>query len=314
MNVVNDGGPDMVIEQSQELAVEQRQKLAIELGQERSLLHQSFRRLLRDPLGTAGAVIVLGLILVAVFAPLISPYDPLKIGSGEPLAAPSVDHLMGTDQLGRDTLSRIIHGTRISFSVSAFAAILAFLMAGPLGMAAGYLGGAVDSVIARVFDSIFAFPGILVGIGLAAALGPSLINVTIAVGIVSIPTLGRITRVSVLAQRSEDYVLAARALGVSQLRIVVRHILPNVVPAILVQLALIMANAVLLEAAFSFLGLGSKPPTPSWGLMLNKSRSYLTMTPWPGIFPGIAVTLMIFGLNSFADGIQKVMNPRLVNR
>jgi len=258
---------------------------------------------------------VLGLVLVGILAPLIAPYDPLEIRAEVPLAPPSADHLMGTDDLGRDVLSRVVVGARISLTVSVFSAVMALLMAAPLGLLAGYLaGGAIEGVIARVFDAIFAFPSILVGVGLAAAFGSSLTNVILAVGIVSIPTLGRLVRVSVLAQRSEDYILAARSLGASMPRILLHHLLPNVIPTILVQLALVMAHAVLLEAAFSFLGLGSTPPTPSWGLMLNEGRRLLAQAPWLGIFPGIAVTVMILGFNALGDGLQRVMNPRLVNR
>jgi peptide/nickel transport system permease protein len=258
-------------------------------------------------------LLVLGtLVLVAVLAPYLAPYDPLKIGVGLPLNPPSRAHLFGTDDLGRDVLSRIIFGARISLTVSFTSALVALVLAVPLGLGAGYAGGFLDGVIGRFFDTIFAFPSILLGIGLVAVLGSNILNVAIAVAIINVPTLGRLTRVAVLTQRREEYVVAARVLGADTSRILGRHILPNVVPVLLVQTALMMGEAVLLEAAFSFLGLGSRPPAPSWGTMLNNGRNFLAQAPWLGFYPGLVITITILGLNSLSDSLRTALGPRAV--
>ncbi|HEX2502048.1 MAG TPA: ABC transporter permease [Methylomirabilota bacterium] len=265
---------------------------------------------LRDPGGRFGLVLVVTLIGLALSAARIAPFDPFTISADEPLSAPSRDHVFGTDELGRDVLSRTLFGARISLSVAVGSAGAALLMAVPLGLLAGYLGGPVDMVISRLLDTIFAFPAVLLGIGVVALLGTGVANVVVAVAIISVPTLGRLTRVSVLSQRNEEYVQAARALGASGTRVVTRHILQNVVPQLLVQTALVMADAVLLEAGFSFLGLGSRPPTPSWGTMLDSGRNFLSQAPWLGIFPGLAVTSTILGLNALGDALRAALSPR----
>jgi peptide/nickel transport system permease protein/oligopeptide transport system permease protein len=249
------------------------------------------------------------LVLVAILAPQLAHYDPLRVGAGPPLNAPSLAHPFGTDDLGRDELSRIIFGARISLTVSFLSAVIALLVAVPLGLTAGYAGGRVDSAIGRLFDTIFAFPSILLGIGLVAVLGSSIFNVVIAVAIINLPTLGRLTRVAVLGQRREEYVEAARVLGASTPRILGRHIFPNVLPVLLVQTALMMGEAVLLEAAFSFLGLGSRPPAPSWGTMLNNGRNFLVQAPWLGLFPGLVITITILGLNALSDAMRAALAP-----
>lgn len=274
------------------------------------LLARTVARVLRKPEGIFGTVILSLLVMVAFLAPQIAPYDPLEIGADIPLAAPSGNHWFGTDDLGRDVLSRVIFGARISLSVSFFSALAAFLLAVPLGMTAGYLGGNTDAVISRLFDTLFAFPGILIGIALAAALGAGILNVVVAVAIINIPSLGRLTRIAVMAQKHQEYVLAGRALGATELRIIARHILPNIIPPLMVQLTVLMAGAVLLEAAFSFLGLGSRPPSPSWGTMLDNGRNFLAQAPWLGFFPGLAITLMILGLNALEDALRVALNPR----
>ncbi len=274
------------------------------------LIARSIARLLRNPEGIFGLVVLIVLVLVAIFASVIAPYDPFVIGADIPLAAPSAAHPFGTDDLGRDVLSRVIFGAQISLTVSFLSALVALLMAVPLGLLAGYIGGTVDAVISRLFDTIFAFPGILIGIALATALGSSVLNVVVAVAVINVPTLGRLTRIAVMAQRVQEYVVAARALGASELRVVARHILPNIVPPLLVQVTVLMAGAVLLEAAFSFLGLGSRPPNPSWGTMLDNGRNFLFQAPWLGFFPGVAITLMILGLNSLDNALRVALNPR----
>ena len=286
----------------------------LRLKEPRGRVVQTLLRVLRDRGGLIGLLLVTSVALAGVFAPLIAPYDPLEISAGDPFASPSRAHLLGTDNLGRDLFSRLIFGARMSIQVTFLSAFAAALMASPLGLMAGYFRGPVDGFISRLFDTIFAFPGVLIGVAIAAIFGPGLVSVISAVGILSIPSLGRLVRVGVMAQSAEDYVLAARSLGASGSRIIWRHILPNVFPSLLVQLALIMASAVLLEAAFSFLGLGSKPPAPSWGIMLNEGRQYLSRSPWLGVFAGAAITLLVLGFNAVADALQKALNPRLINQ
>ena len=266
------------------------------------------RAVLRDAGGRFGLAVVVILCALALLAPQIAPRDPFVIGADAPLAAPSGDHPFGTDELGRDVLSRTIFGARISLSVAFGSAAAALLVAVPLGLLAGYLGGHIDTVISRFLDTVFAFPAVLLGIGVVALLGTGIANVVVAVAIINIPTLGRLTRVAVLSQRSEQYVEAARSLGATDARVVARHVLPNIVPPLLVQTALVMADAVLLEAAFSFLGLGSRPPTPSWGTSLNSGRNFLSQAPWLGIFPGLAVTLTILGLNALGDSLRAALS------
>ncbi len=276
----------------------------------RGLAARTLRRLARQRSGVFGLAVLLGLALLAVAAPLVAPHDPYAVGAGGQFEAPSWRHLFGTDELGRDVLSRILYGARISLAVSLFAAWGALLAALPLGLLAGYAGGKVDAVISRLFDTIFAFPSILLGIGFVAVLGTSLVNVVIAVAIINVPTLGRLTRVAILAQLPQEYVEAARSIGASRGRVALRHILPNAIPPLLVQVALVMSEAVLLEAAFSFLGLGSRPPAPSWGVMLNEGRNFLAQAWWLGLFPGLAITVMILGLNALGDALRVALNPR----
>jgi peptide/nickel transport system permease protein/oligopeptide transport system permease protein len=270
---------------------------------------RTLQRILRQPGGLFGLAVLASLVLVAILAPQLARHDPLRVGAGPPLNAPSLAHPFGTDDLGRDELSRIIYGARISLTVSFLSAVIALAVAVPLGLTAGYAGGAVDSTIGRFFDTIFAFPSILLGIGLVAVLGSSIFNVVIAVAIINLPTLGRLTRVAVLGQRREEYVEAARVLGASTPRILGRHIFPNVLPVLLVQTALMMGEAVLLEAAFSFLGLGSRPPAPSWGTMLNNGRNFLVQAPWLGLFPGLVITITILGLNALSDAMRAALAP-----
>jgi ABC-type dipeptide/oligopeptide/nickel transport system permease subunit len=267
-------------------------------------------RLLREPGGVFGVIVVGALVLVALLAPLLARADPYEIGADFPLAPPSAAHVFGTDDLGRDVFARVVFGARISLVVSLGSALGALVLALPLGLIAGYLGGSADLLISRLFDTIFAFPAILLGIGLVTVLGSSVFNVILAVAIISVPTLGRLTRIATLTQRGEEYAEAARSVGAPHVRVVGRHILPNILPPLLVQITLVMAEAVLLEAAFSFLGLGIRPPAPSWGTMLNAARSFLAQAPWLGLFPGLAITVMILGLNALGDALRVALNPR----
>jgi peptide/nickel transport system permease protein len=267
-------------------------------------------RLVRQRGGQFALIVLGALAIIALAAPALAPFDPNKVGAGGQFAAPEWSHPFGTDELGRDVLSRIMFGARISLSVALLSALGALVLALPAGLIAGYRGGLIDAIISRVFDTIFAFPAILLGIGLVAIRGAQLSNVILAISLIYVPTLGRLTRVAVLTQGAEEYVEAARAVGVSGSRILVRHMLPNVLPPLLVQLTLVMADAVLLEAAFSFLGLGVPPPEPSWGVMLDGSRNYLKQAPWLGLFAGAATTSLILALNALGDALRVAMDPR----
>jgi peptide/nickel transport system permease protein len=257
------------------------------------------------------AVVTLALIVIASFgAKYIAHYSPDLVGAGNQFETPSREHFFGTDELGRDLFSRVLHGGQTSIKVAVGSAVLSLLLALPLGLAAGYLGGKVDTVISRIFDSILAFPALLLGLALVAIRGDGIDNIIFAVAIVYIPTLGRLVRVSVISQRNTEYAIAARSIGASDLRLLFRHILPNVFAPLVVQVTIIMADAVLLEAAFSFLGLGIPPPTPSWGTLLDAARNYLSQAPWYGVFTGAAITLLVLALNAMGDALRVALDPR----
>jgi len=267
-------------------------------------------RFVHQPASILGLAICVLTALVALTAPLLAPHGPLEQFAGSELHAPSATFPLGTDNLGRDVFSRIVFGTRVALLVGVLAVALGAGVGGGSGVLAGYAGGRTDALIMRLWDAVFAFPAILLGIGIAAVLGASATNAAIAVGIATMPTFARIGRAAVLAERGKDYVLAARALGARPGRILVRHILPNTLGTLLVQVALAMAAAVLLEAGLSFLGLGTQPPEPSWGGMLSESRQYLRAAPWFGVFPGVALTTLVLGLNFFSDALRDALDPR----
>ncbi len=272
-----------------------------------------FLRLLRSPTGVLGLAVMGVLVLTAIFAPVIAPYDPLIQHSGSELAVPSSSFWVGTDEFGRDILSRIVYGSRISLLVGVVAVVIGGLIGVSSGLAAGYCGGWLDACIMRLWDSLLAFPAILLGIAVAAVLGPGVTNAAFALAIISIPQFSRITRASVLGEKQREYIQAARCLGVSDWRIVTRHLLPNTVSPLLVQFSLAMAYAVLLEAGLGFLGLGTQPPDPSWGSMLNASRAYLRQAPWYAVFPGIALSTLLVGLNFLSDALRDALDPKLTN-
>ncbi len=269
----------------------------------------TMQRLLRNNLGRLGLLVVGFLILVGLFAPWLAPYDPIKQHEGMELSAPSTAFVLGTDELGRDLLSRIIYGARISLVVGVAAVAFGAVIGISTGLLAGYAGGWVDAVVMRIWDTVMAFPGILLGIAIAAILGPGLFNAGIAVGILSMPSYARMARAGMLTQQNREYVIAARSMGTGQLRIIFQHILPNTLAPILTQVALGMAGAVFLEAGMSFLGLGAQPPRPSWGSMIAQSRAYLRIAPWYGIAPGVAISLFLIGLNALADGLRDALDP-----
>jgi peptide/nickel transport system permease protein len=276
----------------------------------RTPLAMAVRRFLHQPAGVLGLAILMAAVLLAAFGPLIAPYSPIQQFPGSELGPPSARFPLGTDSIGRDLLSRVIFGTRVSLLVGVIAVALGAGLGGTGGLVAGYAGGLSAAVIMRLSDAVFAVPAVLLGIAFAAAFGASATTVAVTLGIATMPTFARLTRAAVLAERSKEYVLAARTLGATPPRLMVRHILPNILGPLLVQAGLTMAAAVLLEAGLSFLGLGTQPPLPSWGVMLSESRQYLRQAPWYGIFPGIAVTLLVLGLNSLSDALRDALDPR----
>lgn len=270
-------------------------------------------RLLRHGGAVIGGTIVVLVILVALFAPLLAPYDPDARNIRLRFQPPSAEHLLGTDNFGRDILSRILYGARISLQVAVFAVGLAAVIGVTLGALAGYLGGAIDTVIMRTVDIFLAFPAILLALTLVAALGPSALSVTVALGLVYWTAYARVVRSSILAWKNEDFVEANRALGASWPRTLFHHVLPNAVGPIIVVASIGMGNAVTAEAALSFLGLGIPPPTPSWGSILNTGLQFLRQAPYLSTFPGVAIMITVLGFNLLGDGLRDVLDPRRVN-
>jgi peptide/nickel transport system permease protein len=276
-----------------------------------SLTLEVLRRLSRNKGAMLGAAVVLLLIVCAVFAPWVAPYDPIKIYPKEALQPPSLKHLAGTDPFGRDILSRIISGTRISLQVGLISVGIAGFFGGLLGLYAGYYGGRLDQVVTLLVNIMLAFPGILLALAVMAMLGPSLFNVMIAVGISSIPAYIRLVRGSVLSVKENVYIESARVVGCSDLRIIVRHILPNVIAPVIVLSTLGVGSAILVGASVSYLGMGAQPPTPEWGLMINQVRSYLRIAWWMATFPGLAIMITVLALNLLGDGLRDALDPRL---
>jgi ABC-type dipeptide/oligopeptide/nickel transport system permease subunit len=268
------------------------------------------KRFLRRPMAVAGLIVVLTFVVVAIFAPLLAPYDPGATDFNSLLAQPSREHLLGTDELGRDELSRLIWGARASIQAGVFATILAMVVAVPIGLVAGYYRGWIDTVIARLTDVLLAFPFLILAVGLAAILGPSLMNATIALGIAAMPGLIRVARGEALALREEDFVPAAVANGANDFTIIFRHILPNMTSTLLVQATLTIPAAIIGEAVLSFLGLGVQPPTPSWGTMLQDAQSYLAQAPRLAVFPGLAIVIAALAFNVLGDGLRDIFDPR----
>ncbi|GGB52799.1 ABC transporter permease [Fictibacillus barbaricus] len=268
-------------------------------------------QLLMNKAATVGAFIIIIYILLAVFAPLIAPYSPYEIDLENKMMPPSSDHWMGTDDKGRDILSRILYGSRLSMGVG-FAAVLFGAFIGIIfGLVAGYYGRWVDTVIMRIMDVMLAFPGILLALAIIAALGPSLINVTIAVGAFSVPLFARIVRGSTLEVKRLEYIDAIRSLGANDFTIIFKHIFPNILSPIIVQATLRLATAILSAAGLSFLGLGAQPPSPEWGTMLSSGRDFLFSAPFIALFPGIAISILVLGFNIFGDGLRDAFDPRM---
>jgi peptide/nickel transport system permease protein len=269
------------------------------------------RQFKRSPAALTGLLLIVVFLLTAALAPLIAPHDPTAFSLGQQLAAPSLTYPLGTDELGRDILSRLLWGARITLLITLGAVTLALVIGTVLGILAGYQGAWSDTLIMRVMDILLAMPGFLLAIAIIAALGVGTLNVIIAVGIYSIPGFARVARGSTLSIKQQDYVLAARALGAPDGRIMWHHVLPNVTPPLLVQTTLRLATAILTASGLSFLGLGPQPPTPEWGAMLSTGRNYITSSPQLATIPGLAILLVTFGFNLLGDGLRDALDPRL---
>jgi peptide/nickel transport system permease protein len=274
----------------------------------------ALRPLLRNRLVLFGTGLILLVVLLAIFADVVAPYDPTEMKMVDALRRPSAPHPFGTDRFGRDVLSRTIYGSRIALGVALSSIALAFLVGAALGLIGGYAGGWPDLVIGRVMDVLFSFPTLILAIGIAAMLGPGLNNAALAIAVVYVPLFSRVARGPVIAEREKDHVVAAHGLGAGWPRVVFRHILPNVLAPLIVQASVSLAFAILIEASLSYLGLGTQPPDPSWGTMLNEGRTYLETAPWMSIFPGLAIMVTVFGFNLLGDGLRDTLDPQLRGR
>ncbi|MGD0032433.1 nickel transporter permease [Paenibacillus illinoisensis] len=273
---------------------------------------EAWRTFRRNRLALAGLIIIVFFILLAFLAPYISPYDYKEQVLTDRLQAPSAEHWFGTDDLGRDVFSRVLHGARISLWVGFFSVIGSIIAGALLGLVAGFYGKWVDMLISRLFDILLAFPGILLAIAIVAILGPSLQNALLAIAIVNIPTYGRLVRSRVLSLRQEEFITSARTLGANNMRILFRHILPNSLTPLIVQGTLGIGTAIIEAAALGFLGMGAQPPDPEWGKMLSDSRQFLQKAPWTLIFPGLSIMLTVLGFNLLGDGLRDTLDPKMV--
>jgi peptide/nickel transport system permease protein len=271
---------------------------------------RAVRRLVKRRGAMVGIVVVLFFILVAVAAPLIAPYDPVATSWSAVRKPPSVAHWFGTDEIGRDVLSRVIFGARASLLAGVVSVGISLACGVPIGLVSGYVGGFLDGFLMRITDALLACPFLILAIALAAFLGPSLTNAMIAIGISAMPAFIRLTRAQVMNAKVEDYVEAARAVGNPHRRIVLRHILPNILAPIMVQATLAIAAAIIAEASLAFLGLGQQPPAPSWGSMLNAARNFLDEAPWMAMWPGAAIFSVVLAFNLFGDGLRDALDPR----
>jgi peptide/nickel transport system permease protein len=276
-----------------------------------SELADLWRRLRRNRTAVAGAGVVLIFVLLAILAPVLVPYNPIQGNLNDRLQSFSRTHWLGTDELGRDLLSRILYGARVSLQIQIVAVVLALIVGVLLGSLSGYLGGYVDSIIMRCMDILLAFPGIFLALGIIAALGPGLLNLMFAAGISSVPQFARIVRASILSLKEREFIEAALALGSGSNRVMFRHLLPNCLAPIIVQSTLRMATVLLTASGLSFLGLGVQPPMPEWGAMLSNSRSYLIVAPHVATIPGLAIMVVVVGFNLFGDGLRDTLDPRL---
>lgn len=276
----------------------------------RSPARLAMQRFRGRPAAVAGLIVILLFVLVAVFAPLIAQYDPDKTSWTLIRKAPSLAHWMGTDENGRDVFARVLFGARASLLAGVVSVLIAAGIGVPLGLLAGFVGGVTDAVIGRVVDAMLSCPFLILAIALAAFLGPALSNAMIAIGVSAAPIFVRVARGATMDAATNEYVEAARALGNPPWRVAIRHVLPNIVPPVLVQASLAIAAAIIAEASLSFLGLGQQPPAPSWGSMLNSAQRFLTQAPWLAIFPGLAIFLAVISFNLIGDGLRDALDPR----
>lgn len=265
---------------------------------------------LRNRAAVAGALVVLAFVAVALFAPVLAPYDPLKTNFLLIRKAPSAAHWLGTDDLGRDILSRLIHGARASLLAGCISVSIALAVGVPVGLLSGYFGGWIDGILSRVVEALLSCPFLVLAIALGAFLGPSLGNAMVAIGLSATPVFARLTRGQVLAVKAEDYIEGARAIGLPHRWILLRYVLPNAAAPVVVQATLAVAGAIIAEASLSFLGLGQQPPAPSWGSMLNTAKNFLDQAPWMSISPGAAIFVAVLGFNLLGDGLRDALDPR----
>jgi len=270
---------------------------------------RSLRRLARNRRGVVGGVMLGLLMAMALLAPVLAPRSPIAADLIHPASPPDAAHLLGSDSLGRDILSRIMHGARISLVVGLSAVALGAAVGTAVGVISGYVGGLLDELVMRAMDVLLAFPTIILAIAIVAALGPSLRNTTVAIGVVLVPSYARLVRGATLSLKQTDFVTAAACLGAGTVRILVRHVLPNTAAVIIVQGSLDIGGAILSEAALSFLGLGAQPPTPSWGSMLNDGRAFIYAAPHIATFPGLAIMLAVLGFNLLGDALRDALDP-----
>lgn len=282
---------------------------AVELAEE-SPGARAWRRLLARKSAVVGLAVIVLFVAMAILAPLIAPYDPAQQSWTAIRKPPSLAHWFGTDESGRDLFSRVIFGTRASLLAGAVSITIALGLGVPIGLLAGYGGRWIDAVISRITDAMLAIPFLILAIALAAFLGPSLRNAMIAIGLTATPIFVRLTRGQVMAVKVEDYVEAARAVGNPPVRIAFKHILPNILPALIVQATISIATAIIAEASLSFLGLGQQPPAPSWGSMLNTAQRFLTNAPWMAVWPGLAIFLTVLAFNIVGDGLRDALDPK----
>ena len=278
----------------------------------RSEYQLALGRMIRHKLGGLGLVVCTLFVLAALFAPWLSPHDPAETYYEAILVPPSMEFLLGTDELGRDVLSRILYGARVSLQITVFSIAAAMLIGSILGAVSGYFGGAVDHAVMRVMDGMLAFPMLVLALGIIAILGPNLINAMIAIAIVNIPSFARLVRAQVLSIKSLDFVLAARAMGASDVRIMLRHVWPSAVGNVIVYASLRASAALITESSLAFLGLGAQPPTPSWGQMLSTAMQYWDAW-WLSVFPGAAIFMMVLALNFVGDGLRDTLDTRIAH-
>jgi peptide/nickel transport system permease protein len=283
---------------------------AYALAPEAGPWRRAWRRLKRRRGAMLGLAVVLAFIVLALFAPWIAPSDPIETSWSAVRKAPSAEHWFGTDEVGRDVLSRVVFGTRASLLAGVVSVSISLLLGVPIGLAAGFIGGAVDGLISRITDAFLACPFLILAIALAAFLGPSLTNAMIAIGVSATPIFVRLTRAQVINVKVEDYIEAARAVGNPPLRIALRHVMPNIAAPLIVQATLAIAAAVIAEASLSFLGLGQQPPAPSWGSMLNTAKNYVDNAAWMAIWPGLSIFLLVLSFNLLGDGLRDALDPR----